>query len=195
MHRRWLCLVLCAAPPVASAGAVRYTLDPDHTFPSFEADHLGISTWRGKFTRSRGHVVLDRAAGTGSVEVEVEVASISFGLAAMDEHARGADMFDAARFPRAHFRAQLTGFVDGAPTQAVGTLELHGVTQPLTLQIRRLRCIPHPLHQRELCGADLAGTLQRDAFGIDAGKDYGFDMAVPLQVQVEALRDDVEAAR
>ena len=132
MSSKWLWACLCVLPGIASAEAVRYTLDPDHTFPSFEADHLGISTWRGKFTRSRGHVVLDRAAGTGSVEVEVEVASISFGLAAMDEHAHGADMFDAARFPRAHFRAQLTRFVDGAPTQAVGTLELHGVTQPVT---------------------------------------------------------------
>jgi polyisoprenoid-binding protein YceI len=194
MHRGWLWFVLCAAPPAASAEAVRYTLDPEHTFASFEADHLGISTWRGKFERSRGTVVLDRAARRGTVEAEVETASVAFGLAAMDEKARSAELFDAARFPVARFRAQLTGFVDGAPTQAVGTLELHGVTQPLTLQIRSLRCIPHPLHQRELCGADLAGTLQRDAFGIDAGKDYGFDMAVPLQVQVEALRDADDAA-
>jgi len=189
MRMIWLWACLGAAPFAASAEPVRYTLDPAHTYPSFEADHLGISTWRGKFERSRGHVVLDRAAGTGSVEVEVEVASIAFGLAAMDEKARSAELFDVARFPRATYRGRLEGFVAGAPTRAVGTLTLHGVEQPLTLEIESLRCIPHPLDQRELCGADLSGTLRRDAFGIDAGKDYGFDMTVSLRIQAEAVRD------
>jgi polyisoprenoid-binding protein YceI len=189
MRSIWWWAGLCTVPFAASAEPVRYTLDPAHTYPSFEADHLGISTWRGKFERSRGHVVLDRAAGTGSVEVEVETASLAFGLAAMDEKARSAELFDAARFPRATYRARLEGFVDGTPARAVGTLLLHGVEQPLTLTIDALRCIPHPLDQRELCGADLSGTLQRDAFGIDAGKDYGFDMTVRLRIQAEAVRD------
>lgn len=189
-----LALSLGLTAAAATAEPVRYTLDPAHTYPSFAADHLGISVWRGKFERSRGHVVLDRAARTGTVEVEVEVASVSFGHDEMDAHARGPDLFDAARHPTATFKARLEAFEGDRPTRAVGTLSLHGIEQPLTLQIRSLRCIPHPLHARELCGADLAGRLQRDAFGIDAGKDYGFDMAVELQVQVEALRDDAAAA-
>jgi len=40
-----------------------------------------------------------------------------------------------------------------------------------------------------LCGADATGTFDRSAFGLDAGKDYGFRMDVPLRIQVEALRD------
>ena len=194
MRRRWLWAVLCATPLPAAAEPVRYTLDPEHTYPSFEADHLGISTWRGKFERSRGTVLLDRAAQTGRVEVEVDTASVAFGLDSMDEKARSAELFDVARFPTARFVARLEGFADGEPTRAVGTLTLHGVEQPLTLQVHSLRCVPHPLHQRELCGADLGGTLQRDAFGIDAGKDYGFDMTVTLRIQAEALRDAPEAA-
>ena len=192
--RHWLLLMCCFATGPAIAEPVRYTLDPAHTFPSFAADHLGISVWRGKFTRSRGHVVLDRAARSGTVHVEVDLASVSFGHPEMDAHARGADLFDTARYPTATFDARLEGFVGDTPTRAVGTLGLHGQEQPLTLRIRWLRCIPHPLDRRELCGADLAGSLQRDAFGIDAGKDYGFDMTVELQVQVEALRDAAPAA-
>lgn len=184
-----LLLPLLLLTPALPAGAepVRYTLDPAHTYPSFAADHLGISVWRGKFTRSRGQVLLDRAAKAGTVEVEVEVASVAFGHDEMDAHARGKDLFDVERFPTATFKARLERFVDDVPTRAVGTLSLHGVEQPLTLEIRSLRCIPHPVDQRELCGADLAGSLQRDAFGIDAGKDYGFDMNVTLRIQVEAV--------
>ena len=35
-----------------------YTVDPMHTFPSFAADHMGISVWRGKFNRTSGTVTL-----------------------------------------------------------------------------------------------------------------------------------------
>lgn len=45
--------------------------------------HLGISTWRGKFNRTRGTIELDRTARTG--RVEVEVASIDWGLDLMSE--------------------------------------------------------------------------------------------------------------
>ena len=46
-------LVLSTLASGASAQAQSYTLDPSHTYPSFEADHFGgLSVWRGKFTKS-----------------------------------------------------------------------------------------------------------------------------------------------
>lgn len=176
-------------PVVAAAAPVRYTLDADHTYPSFEADHMGISTWRGKLNRSKGWVELDRAAGGGSVEVEVALDSIDFGQEPLNAWARGKDFFDAARYPSAVYRGRLAGFVDGAPTRVDGTLTLHGVSRPLTLRIDHFKCIPHPIYKREWCGADALGSFDRGAFGLDAGKDYGFDMRVDLRIQVEALRD------
>ena len=71
----------------------------------------------------------------------------------------------------------------------VGTLTLHGVSRPLTLNIDLFKCIPHPIFKRELCGANATGTFDRSAFGSSAGKDYGFKMDVPLRIQVEALKD------
>src|SRR3546814_18250315 len=62
--------VLLAVAGTATAATVHYDIDPEHTFPSFEADHLaGLSVWRGKFNRSSGEIALDGAAGTGAVEV------------------------------------------------------------------------------------------------------------------------------
>jgi polyisoprenoid-binding protein YceI len=61
------------------------------------------------------------------------------------------------------------------------------VTQPVTLDIRRAKCMPHPMLKREVCGADVYATIQRDQFGMPAGKEYGFDMAVDLRIQVEAI--------
>ncbi|HEY6943371.1 YceI family protein [Dokdonella sp.] len=185
-----LLLAAMTATGAAAAAPVGYTLDPAHTFPSFEADHMGISYWRGKLDSSSGKVVLDRDANSGTVEVTIDLASIDFGFDKLDEWARGKEFFDTAKYPKATYTGRLARFVDGAPTEVVGTLDLHGARKPLTLAIGRFKCIPHPIYKRELCGADASGSFDRSAFGLDAGKDYGFDMKVALRIQVEALRDE-----
>lgn len=172
----------------AHAAPVNYEIDPTHTYPSFEADHLGgLSVWRGKFNKTAGKIVLDKAAGTGGVDLIVETDSVDFGLEQMNAAARGQDLFDVARHPYARFRGTLQDFTNGAPAKVVGELTLRGVTRPLTLEIRQFKCMPHPLFKRELCGADAHGSFQRDAFGMDSGKAYGFRMDVALRIQVEAL--------
>lgn len=176
---------IASAPAVAAP--TTYEIDPSHTYPSFEASHMGVSIWRGKFNSSSGKVVLDKAKGVGTVEVVVDTASIDYGHDKMNEHARGADLFDVAKYPTATYKGKLEGFVDGAPTKVVGELTLHGVTKPLELKINSFKCIPHPMLKRELCGADASASFQRDAFGIDAGKDWGFSMDVTLRIQVEAV--------
>jgi polyisoprenoid-binding protein YceI len=173
----------------AFAENAHYTIDPMHTYPSFEADHMGISVWRGKLDKSSGGVNLDKAAGTGDVDVVIDLSSIDFGLDALNTWAKGKDFFDVANHPTATYKGKLVDFVDGAPTRVVGTLTLHGVSRPVDLKIGLFKCIPHPIFKRELCGADASGTFDRSQFGLSAGKDYGFKMDVPLRIQVEALKD------
>jgi polyisoprenoid-binding protein YceI len=165
-----------------------YVVDPSHTYPSFEADHMGVSTWRGKFDHSSGTIVMDRAGGTGTVSIQVDTASVDFGLAKLNEVARSDELFDAAKYPVAEFKGTLEGFdKSGNPARAAGTLTLHGVKKPVVLEIRKFKCMPHPMFKREMCGADAYATINREDFGITAGKDYGFDMNVELRIQVEAI--------
>jgi len=176
------------AMTAAIAKPVTYNIDPTHTFPSFEADHMGVSVWRGKFNKTTGKVLLDKEAGAGTLEVTIDANSIDFGLDIMNDKAKSAELFDTAKYPQAHYKGKLDAFVNGAPTQVVGELTLHGVTKPLTLKINSFKCIPHPMVKLDLCGADAQATLNRDEFGIDAGKPYGFRMDVTLRIQVEALQ-------
>jgi polyisoprenoid-binding protein YceI len=176
-----------------SAGTVRaasvvYQIDPDHTFPSFEADHMaGLSVWRGKFNRITGTVTFDKAKGSGTLDVSIDVDSIDFGHDELNEHAKGADFFDVAQFPKATYTGRIEGARKGKPTRVVGQLTLHGITRPVVLKINAFKCMPHPMLKREVCGADAYATLERDQFGIPAGKDWGFDMTVVLRIQVEAV--------
>ncbi|MFC5740608.1 YceI family protein [Dyella tabacisoli] len=175
---------------VVQASPVTYTIDPNHTYPSFEADHFGgLSTWRGKFDKTSGKVTLDKAAGTGSVDITVDTSSADFGLDKMNEAARGKELLDVAKYPQATYKGKLASFVNGSPTKVIGTLTLHGVTRPLDLTVNSFKCIQHPMFKRELCGADATATFNRDDFGMDTGKSYGFNMAVVLRIQAEALID------
>ena len=178
--------LVIAAPAVAAP--VTYKIDPEHTYPSFEADHLaGLSVWRGKMNKSAGTVTLDKDSGSGEVDVAIELGSIDFGQKQLERWAVGPQFFDTKKHPQARYRGRFDGFVNGAPTQVVGALTLRGVTRPLTLKLNTFKCMPHPIFKRELCGADALGSFKRDEFGLDAGKDYGFNMDVLLRIQVEAL--------
>lgn len=181
----WAALALVAGSAIAAP--VTYTIDPTHTFPSFEADHMGISVWRGKMTKNSGTVVLDKTAATGTVEIVIDLTSIDFGLTAMNAWATGKDFFNVEKSPSATYKGHLEKFVDGSPTQVIGMLTLNGRTQPVNLSINLFKCVPHPMLKRELCGADASGSFKRDAFGLTAGKEYGFNMDVALRIQIEAV--------
>jgi polyisoprenoid-binding protein YceI len=174
----------------AVAAPVKYTIDPNHTYPSLETDHFGgLSTWRGKFNKTSGSIVLDAQAGTGTVDVTVDTASIDMGHDKLNDHVKGdAAMLDVQKYPTATYTGKLTKFVDGKPTEVEGTLTLHGVTKPLTLKIDQFGCRPHPMQKgKDVCGANATGTFDRGAFGVDWGKNYGFKMETKLAIQVEAL--------
>ncbi len=176
---------------VASAAPGTYEIDPSHTYPSFEADHMaGLSLWRGKFNRSSGTVTWDKEAGSGTVEVVIDATSIDFGHDEMNAHALKPEWFDVAQYPQAVYRGKLAGFSKGVPTRVDGSLTLRGVTRVVPLQILTFKCMPHPMLKREVCGADALATLQRDEFGMDLGKDYGFDMKVTLRIQIEAIKTE-----
>ena len=173
----------------AHAAPVTYDLDPSHTYPSFEADHMGgLSTWRGKFNTTSGTIVLDRQARTGTIEATVHIASVDFGHDEMNQHAVAPDILDAKKFPKATFKGRFTKFDGDEPEEATGELTLHGVTRTVKLDIDDFKCIQHPMEKREACGADVSTTFNRGDFGVDFALDMGFKPEVKLLIQVEALR-------
>jgi polyisoprenoid-binding protein YceI len=170
----------------AFAAPVTYVIDPNHTYPSFEADHFGgLSVWRGKFDATSGKVVYDKDAKAGSLDVTVDMTSIDFGNPKLNEHARSAELFDAAKFPTATFTGKFTKFNGATPAEAQGTLTMHGVTKPVTLQINSFKCMRNPMNKKEVCGADASATINRADFGVNFGDKYGFKQEVKLLIQVE----------
>jgi len=190
MNKIALALVAgCFVTGLALAEPATYNVDPAHTYPAFEADHMGgLSIWRGKFNSSAGKVVYDKAAKAGSVEITVDTKSIDFGMDKMNEHANSAEIFDTAKFPTAVFKGKLAKFNGESPTEVVGELTLHGVTKPVTLKVLSFLCKPNPMTKKETCGADALATINREDFGVSYGKSFGFKMDVTLRITIEAVK-------
>jgi polyisoprenoid-binding protein YceI len=173
----------------AIAAPVTYDVDPNHTYPSFEADHFGgLSVWRGKFDKSSGTIVFDKEKAAGTVDITIDASSVDFGHAKLNEHAKSPEMFDVAKFPTATYKGTLAKFKDGAPTEVEGQLTLHGVTKPVKLTINQFKCMVNPMSKKETCGADASATFNRSDFGVNFGDKYGFKQEVKLQIQVEGIR-------
>jgi polyisoprenoid-binding protein YceI len=185
----YVLLLLAFAVTSATAASTTYSVDPDHTHPSFEVDHFGgLSTWRGTFKKSSGTVTIDAEAKTGTVDVVIDTASVDFAHDKLNEHVSSAEMLDVAKYPTAEYKGKLVEFINGAPKTVTGVLTLHGVTKPVTLTINSFKCIEHPMLKRQVCGADASGSFNRADFGVNYGQQYSFKQDVLLRVQVEGVK-------
>jgi polyisoprenoid-binding protein YceI len=167
-----------------------YNIDPSHTYPSFEADHMGLSVWRGKFTKSSGKIVLDRQSKTGgSVEISIDASTVDFGHAKMNEKARGDEMFNVAKYPTVTFKSTALRFEGDKLVAVEGEMTMLGITKPLSLTLTHFKCLIHPLHKREVCGADAHGRFDRSDFGMNIGLPR-FSPEIKLAIQVEGVKAD-----
>jgi polyisoprenoid-binding protein YceI len=189
MKNHYALLLLVLAATSASAASTTYTVDPEHTHPSFEVDHFGgLSTWRGTFKKTSGTIQLDTAAKTGAVDVVIDTATVDFAHDKLNEHASSPEMLDVAKYPTAEYKGKFVEFADGAPKSITGNLTLHGITKPVTLTINSFKCIEHPMLKKQVCGADASGTFSRADFGVNYGQQYGFNQNVLLRIQVEGVK-------
>ncbi|MER5597179.1 YceI family protein [Streptomyces sp. NPDC002265] len=116
-----------------------WTIDPAHSTVGAIAQHLGISSVRGRFTEFAGTVEIAPDDITKSrVEAVIRAASIDTGNGTRDTHLRSADFLDAEVFPEITFRS--TGLTAaGSDRWTVhGELAMRGVVRPVDLDLAYL---------------------------------------------------------
>jgi polyisoprenoid-binding protein YceI len=172
----------------APAHAATYSIDPTHTFVTFEVKHFGTSTTRGRFDKKEGSVSFDRAARSGKVDITIDVASINTGVAPFNGHLKSKDFFNVAAHPKARFVGERLVFDGDKVSEVAGTLTLLGKTLPVTLKASNFNCYDNPIFKREVCGGDFETTIARSQWGMTWGIDMGIPDNVRLLVQVEAIK-------
>ena len=183
--------LLAAAAVLSTAGlaqAADYAIDPTHTFATFEIGHFGASVNRARFDKKEGTISFDKAAKTGKVDIAIDMTSVNSGTGAFDKHLQSADIFNAVKFPKARFVSEKFVFNGDKVSEVVGQLTLLDKTQPVTLKANQFTCYDSPVLKREVCGGDFEASIDRTAFGVNYGVDWGFPKNVRLVLQVEAVK-------
>ena len=178
MSKALVVAAMLALPVAAQAQVENYLIDPYHTVPYFEVDHLGFASIRGHFAKPTGKFSIDRGAKTGTLEMIIPTATVTTGdpdrdnrPRTRDEHLRTPDFFNVAEFPTMTFRSTGVKFAGDNVEAIEGNLTLLGVTKPVSLKIERWRCGPDPRTQgkRFQCGGNATGTFKRSDFGMKFG--------------------------
>src|SRR5258705_6075466 len=89
-------LIAAALPLTAVAAPESFTIDPYHSFPYFEAVHLGTSVIRGHFEKISGKLALDTAARSRTIEPTVATVTLT---------TRGSDKGSRPRSLDGHLRS------------------------------------------------------------------------------------------
>jgi len=188
MTKTLLACLIAAGAITAHAESVTYAIDPSHTFVTFEANHMGTSTLRGRFDKKEGSVTLDKAGKSGKADITIDATSVDTGVAALDTHLKSKDFFNAAEFGTAKFSADKFAFNGDKVSEVAGTLTLLGKTQPVTLKASNFNCYVNPMLKREVCGGDFETTITRTQYGMSYGLNYGLPDNIRLLIQIEAVK-------
>lgn len=172
----------------ATAAPVTYVIDGSHTFPNFSYDHFGLSTQISRFDKTTGTVVVDTAAKTGQVDIEIDMTSVNTGFELFNEHIQGEDFLDTAKYPTATFKSTKVTFEGEKPVAVTGDLRIKDVTKPVTLDITHFVNMPHPMEERDAIGANAEVVIKRSDFNAGQYVPYVGD-EVTITISLEAITE------
>jgi len=180
-------LLLTMTAAAALAAPETYVLDGSHTYPRFSYSHLGFSTQLSRFNTTTGKVVFDKAAKSGSVDIEIDAKSVDTGSTLFNQHIQGEDFLDTAKYPKAIFKSTNVVFEGEKPVKVEGNLTIKGVTKPVTLIVTSFQAMPHPMQKKDAIGANAHTTIKRSEF--NAGK-YAPNVGdeVRIDIAIEAIK-------
>lgn len=191
MNKRVLPIALAALLlPTICFGAM-YQIDPVHSSIGFKIRHL-VGNVKGEFAKFKGTIQFDpKAPAKGSVETTVESASIDTRNERRDTHLRSADFFDVEKYPKIVFKSKKVTAKGKNGLAVAGTLTMHGVTKPVTLNSTYAGQMKDPMGNMRAAFSGTT-TINRKSFGISWNKilDQGGTMlgdTVTISLEIEAI--------
>ena len=184
--------LLALSVAIVAAGAAAeetYNIDPVHSQPNFEVQHMGFSIQRGSFTKSTGKVTIDRAAKKGTVDVTIDAASIHTIDPRLDTHVKSPDFFNVEKYPTITFKSTSLVFDGDRVIEVNGDLTLLGITKPVVLKVASEHCGEHPINKKPMCGAEATAMVKRSEWGMKYGLPRAVGDDVRIVIPIEAYRE------
>jgi polyisoprenoid-binding protein YceI len=184
---RSLALALIALPALALAGDT-WNIDTSHTQTGFSVKHFMLSTVRGDFDKTTGTVVIDDADITRStVEVTVDVATVSTRDQKRDAHLKSPDFFDVAKYPTMTFKSTKVEKA-GEGLKVTGDLTMHGVTKPVVLDVTTFTKEMKDPYGNWRRAVSATARLNRKDFGVSYGPDSVVSDLVNVSIEAELVK-------
>jgi polyisoprenoid-binding protein YceI len=166
-----------------------YSLDSDHAALLFKLNHLGFSTFLGRFTDFDATLDFDpENIENSSLEVVVNMASINVNLPEFEEELRGGSWLDTETYPQAVYRT--TSFVEFTGENSfvfAGDLTFHGVTAPVNLEVSFHGGGRNFLTRSYTVGFSASARFLRSDFGVDRFTSFGVGDEIELEIHVEFM--------
>jgi polyisoprenoid-binding protein YceI len=141
-------------------------IDPSHTAVIFSWNHRGFSHPVARFEKISGNLILDRADPTrSSVSLTLGLDGLRTGDDALDKRLKGAEFFDAARYPRMTFRSTKIEALGPNALRITGNLTVRDVTKPVILNAR-INKVSEGSESKVTAGFDADTLLRRSDFGV-----------------------------
>lgn len=154
----------------ASSFAQTWSIDKGHSRVGFGITHLTINQIDGNFKAYESKITSSKADfSDAAIELTADVNSINTDIDARDNHLKGADFFDAEKFPKMTFKSTSFKKTGAKEYKVAGDLTLHGVTKPVTLTAVLVGTTTNPMSKKEVAGFRVTGSIKRTDFGIASG--------------------------
>jgi polyisoprenoid-binding protein YceI len=181
-RRSLLALAAAALAAIPATAADIYVVEKAHSDALFTIKHM-MSRITGRFSDFSGTINVDTGnPAASSVEFTINAASIDTSLPDRDKDLRGPNFFDVDKHPTITFKSSKVTPASKDKFTVDGTLNMHGVSKPLSLAVEFLGFGKDPWGN-EKAGFALETTLNR--------KDYGLLWNKALDQGGFLLGDDV----
>lgn len=156
-----------AAPTFSSVKAGAYQVESYHTQVQFSLNHFGFTNYSGMFSGITGRLQLNPAnPGASKLDINIPMDSILTTVPPLTDLLKGAQWFDATKYPQATFTSTKVDFAPSGELTIAGNLTLHGVTKPVILHAHLLGAGLNPLDKVYTVGFQAQGTIKRSEFGV-----------------------------
>jgi polyisoprenoid-binding protein YceI len=151
---------------MAAHAADTFKIDPVESSVVFSVMDLGVNNFYGRFNDISGTVVLDKAdPSKSSFDLTIPVESVDTKNEKRDQHLKSPDFFNAKQFPVMTFKSKK---VEGSGDEftVTGDFTLHGVTKPLTLEVKKIG-EGKGMKGEMRAGGEARFTIKRSDHGMD----------------------------
>ena len=176
----------------------KWNLDPNHSSAIFEVRHMMVTWITGRFNKLSGTLQFDPShVAQSSVDVEIDASSICTGHDGRDEDLRSVNYLDVERFPKISFKSKRVEPAGLDHCKVQGDLFIHGVTRPVSLDVRYAGPSHYRGDARSLTTFGFRATteINREDFGITTNNEIengGFMVGKHLLITLTSEADLVD---